>query len=156
LQERKIKPRRISKSSRIVMLALAKCFDWHDALVVVRPETFIKWHRTAFRMFWRWKSRKRGRPALPRNLRALIRQIDRDNPTWGEQRIADELKLKLGIEVSPRTVRKYLDSDRPRRSSGQRWATFVRNHAKAIVACDFFVSFTATFRVLYVFVAMEI
>jgi putative transposase len=65
----------------------------------------------------------------------------RDNPTWGEERIADELLLKLGIRVSPRTVRKYLDMDQPRgRTTGQRWSTFARNHAKMIVACDFFVS----------------
>jgi putative transposase len=96
-------------------------------------------------------------PPLPKNLRALIREMDRDNPTWGEERIANELLLKLGIRVSPRTVRKYLDMDRPRgRSTSQGWSTFVRNHAKVIVACDFFVSVTASFRVLYVFVAMEI
>jgi transposase InsO family protein len=83
--------------------------------------------------------------------------MDRENPTWGEERIADELLLKLGIRVSPRTVRKYLDMDRPRgRSTSQRWSTFIRNHAKTIVACDFFVSVTASFRVLYVFIAMEI
>ncbi len=73
-----------------------------------------------------------------------------------EERIADELKLKLRIKISPRTVRKYLDSAKPRGSSGQRWATFVRNHAQAIVACDFLTSVTVNFRVLYVFVAMEI
>ena len=107
-------------------------------------------------MFWRWKSRKRGRPALPKNLRELIRQMARENPTWGEERIANELSLKLGIRVSPRTVGKYLERGKPRGSSGQRWTTFVRNHAQAIVACDFFVSVTASFRVLYVFVAMEV
>ena len=80
-----------------------------------------------------------------------------DNPTWGEERIADELQVKLGIRVSPRTIRKYLSRTRPGGgSSDQRWSTFVRNHAKAIVACDFFVSITVTFKVLYVFVAMEI
>ena len=79
-----------------------------------------------------------------------------DNPTWGEERIADELKLKLGIRVSPRTVRKYMDRKRPHRGADQRWATFVRNEAKAIVACDFFISVTLSLRVLYVFVAMEI
>jgi transposase InsO family protein len=79
-----------------------------------------------------------------------------DNPTWGEERIADELKLKLGIRVSPRTVRKYMDRKRPHRGADQRWATFVRNEAKAIVACDFFISVTLSFRVLYVCVAMEI
>ena len=80
----------------------------------------------------------------------------RENLTWGQERIAHELLLKLGIRVSPRTVGKYLERGRPRGSSGQRWTTFVRNHAKAIVACDFFVSVTASFRVLYVFVAMEV
>jgi putative transposase len=81
----------------------------------------------------------------------------RDNPTWGEERIADELSVKLGIRVSPRTVRKYLERNQPGGGShDQRWATFVRNHAKAIVACDFFVSITATFQILYVFIAMEI
>jgi hypothetical protein len=91
-----------------------------------------------------------------KNLRELIREMDRENPTWGEERIADELKLKLGIKISPRTVGKCLDLDRPHRGSGQKWATFVRSHAKAIVACDFLISATATFRLMYVLVAMEI
>ena len=81
----------------------------------------------------------------------------RENPTWGEQHIANELKLKLGIRVSPRTVGKYLTQG-PRRKPdpSQRWLTFVRNHAQAIVACDFFVVVTARFRILYVFVLMEL
>jgi putative transposase len=139
------------------MVALARFFDWREALVIVKPETFVKWHRTAFRIFWRWKSRKIGRPQLPRNRKDLVRAMDRDNPTWGEERIAGELSVKLGIYVSPRTVRKYLEAPPPNRGArDQRWATFVRNHARAIVACDFFVSITATFQIIYVFVAMEI
>jgi len=94
--------------------------------------------------------------ALPRNIRELVRQMARENPTWGEERIANEVSLKLGIRVSPRTVAKYLEGGQPRGCSGQRWSTFVRNHAKAIVVCDFFVSVTASFRILYVFVAMEV
>jgi transposase InsO family protein len=126
-------------------------------VVIVKPETFIKWHRAAFCRFWRWKSRKKGRPALPANLSKLIRQMNRENPTWGEERIANELSLKLGIAVSPRTIRKYLDSFGPHGTAGnQRWATFVQNHAHAIVACDFLISVTASFRILCVFVAMEI
>jgi putative transposase len=76
----------------------------------------------------------------------------RSNPTWGEERIAAELRLKSGIRVSPRTVRRYMTGGTKRRrgSSGQRWATLVRNHAHAVVACDFCVAVTATFRVLYV------
>jgi putative transposase len=156
-QERKVKPRRITTTARMMLLALARFFDWRDTLAIVKPETFIKWHRTAFRMFWRWKSRKTGRPPLPKHLKELIREMDRNNPTWGEERIANELSVKLGIRVSPRTVGKYLKKNPPGGGSrDQRWATFVRNHAKAIVACDFFVSITPTFRVLYVFAAMEI
>jgi len=155
-QEREAKPRRTTATFRLAIVVLAKFFDWRDALVIVKPETFLRWHRTAFKMFWRWKSRKRGRPALPKNIRELVRQMARENPTWGEERIANELSLKLGIRVSPRTVGKYLECGQPRGSSGQRWSTFVRNHAKVIVACDFFVSVTASFRILYVFVAMEV
>jgi len=155
-QERKAKRRRTTAAIRLAMVAFAKFFDWRDALVIVKPETFIGWHRSAFKMFWRWKSRKRGRPTLPKDLRDLIRHMARENPTWGEGRIADELSLKLGIRVSSRTVGKYLERGKPRGNSGRRWTTFVRNHAQAIVACDFFVSVTSSFRVLYVFVAMEI
>jgi transposase InsO family protein len=81
-----------------------------------------------------------------------------DNPTWGEERIAAELLLKVGIRVSPRTVRRYMPDDtrRQRDPSSQRWMTFVRNHAQGILACDFFVAVTASFRVLYVFVVMEV
>jgi len=83
----------------------------------------------------------------------------RDNLTWGEERIANELLLKLGLRVSPRTVRKYLpkrrEHGRGKRATSQRWRTFVRNHTRAIVACDFCVVVTATFRLLYVFVVME-
>lgn len=106
-QERRTRPRRISAAGRVTLPALAQFFDWRRALVIVKPETFLKWHRTAFRTLWRWKSRKRGRPCLPKNLCDLIRQMDRENPTWGEKRIANELSLKLGLRVSPRTVRGY-------------------------------------------------
>ncbi len=124
--------------------------------MIVQPETFLRWHRQAFCLFWRWKSRKKGRPPLPKNLQELIRKMARENPVWGEEQIANELLLKLGIRVSSRTVRKYLESGRPRGSSGHRWRIFVRNHARAMVACDFFVSVTATFRIVYVFAALEI
>ncbi len=140
------------------MIALARFFEWREALVIVKPETFIRWHRTAFRAFWHWKSRRPGRPSLPLNLRELIREMAAANPSWGEGRIADELSLKLGALVSPRTVGKYLRLLGPpgSKTSNQRWATFVRNHAKGIVACDFMVSVTASMRVLYVFIAMEV
>ncbi len=86
----------------------------------------------------------------------LIRARARDNPSRGEERIAKKLLLKLGIQISPRTVRKYM----PKRPRGQprgdqRWPTFVRNHASAMLACDFCVVVTASFRLLYVLVIIE-
>jgi putative transposase len=155
-QERKVVPRRFDNVSRFILVLLSHGFAWKDALVNVTPKTFIGWHRAGFRLFWRWKSRP-GRPRIPPELRTLIRAMARDNPGWGEERIANELLLKLGIQVSPRTVRKYM----PKRPQGQprgdqRWSTFVANHAKAIVACDFLAVVTATFKCLYVFVIIEI
>jgi len=159
-QEPKVKPRRLRPADRLVMVLLSRWLDWRDALVVVKPETLLRWHRAGFRLFRRWKSRGRGRPPLPDSLCTLIGQMAADNPTWGEERIASELFLKLGLRVSPRTVRTYMPKGPGgcglRGRGDQRWVTFVRNHAEAIVACDFFVSVTATFRVLYVFVMMEI
>ena len=157
-QERHDTPRRATDATRLALTWLSRWFAWRQALVIVQPATLLRWHREGFRLFWRWKSR-RGRPPLPANVQALIRQMACENPTWGQERIANELLLKLGLRVSPRTVRKYIPKRQhpgPRkRVSSQRWATFVRNHAQAIVACDFCVVVTATFRLLYVFVIME-
>ena len=157
-QERPSKPRRATAATRLALVWLGRWFDWRQALVMVQPATFIRWHREGFRLFWRWKSRP-GRPPIPADLQALIRRMAQDNPTWGEERIANELLLKLGLQVSPRTVRKYMpkrvDSGRGKRATSQHWRTFVRNHAQAIVACDFCVVVTATFRLLSVFVVME-
>jgi putative transposase len=156
--ERQVKPQRASNPLRLALVLLARCFPWRGALIIVKPATFLRWHRGAFRLLWRWRSRP-GRPRIPADLQRLIAAMARDNPTWGEERIAAELLLKLGIRVSPRTVRRYM----ARRTAGGgrggpevRWATFVRNHAVALVACDFCAVVTATFRVLYVFAAMEI
>jgi putative transposase len=66
----------------------------------VKPETLVRWHRKGFRLFWRWKSQPVGRPQLPKDIQALIRQMDTENPTWGQEHISNELKLKLGIRVS--------------------------------------------------------
>ena len=157
-QERKVKPRRADDSTRWMMATLSRMFHWRDALVNVKPDTLLRWHRKGFRLFWRWKSKPTGRPRLIKDLRDLIWKMATENPSWGEERIANELKLKLGIRVSPRTVGKYVHSGGPRREPDpkQRWLTFVRNHAKAIVACDFFVVITATYRTFYIFVIIDV
>ena len=153
--ERGVKPRRIDSITRIALAVLSGFCDWRDALVVVRPQTLIRWHQAGWKLFWRLKSR-RGRPPIPAELQALIRRIANENPSWGEERIANELLLKIGIRVSPRTVNKYLRRRPRRRPRGDlRWSTFLRLHAQGIIACDFFVAVTATFRLLYVFVVIE-
>jgi len=153
--ERGVKPRRIDSVTRIALVILSRFFHWRDALVVVRPETMIRWHRAGWKLFWRLKSRP-GRPPIPLKIQALIRRMANENLSWGEERIANELLVKLGIQDSPRTVSKYLPkrpTRRPRRD--MRWSTFLRLHAQGIIACDFFVAVTATFRLLYVFVVIE-
>jgi len=154
--ERKQKPRRASNAMRFTMAQLSRFFEWRDALTIVKPDTLIRWHRR-IRLFWKWKSRASGRPRVPADVRRLIVEMATNNPTWGEERIANELSLKIGIRISPRTVRQYMPKD-PKRPTvpSQRWMTFVRNHAKAIIASDFFIVVTATFRLAYVLVIMEI
>jgi hypothetical protein len=154
--ERKVKPRRATDSIRFTLGQLSRWFDWREALIVVQRETLTRWHRKGFRLFWKWKSRPRGRPQVPGDVRKLIREMAWSNPTWGEERIADELLLKIGIRISPRTVRHYMPEALRPVDPKQRWMTFVRNHAKAIIASDFFVVVTATFQLVYVFVIIEV
>jgi hypothetical protein len=149
--ERGVKPRRIDPVTRIALTLPSRFFNWRDALVVVRPKTMMRWYRAGWKLFWRLKSRP-GRPQIPQQIQALIRRIANENPLWGEELIANELLLKLGIGVSSRTVSKYL----PRHPRGDLcWSTFLRVHAQGLIACDFFIAVTATFRLLYVFVVIE-
>jgi transposase InsO family protein len=155
--ERQVKPRRADDATRITLVALSPLVDWRHLLTVVKPETLLRWHRKGFRLWWRWKSRAPGRPPIPVELQRLIATMAALNRTWGEERIADKLLVKLGIRVSPRTVRRYMPSRPPRARQGtQAWSTFVRNHARAVLASDFFVAVTVTFRVIYVFVVLEV
>jgi putative transposase len=150
-----LRPRLIDTVMRILLAFLSRFCNWRDALAVVRPETMIRWHRAGRRLFWHLKCRP-GRPPIPRQFLGLIRRMANENPTWGEERIANELLLKLHIHVSPRTVRKYMPRRAPGRPRGSlRWSTFLHLHAPGIVACDFLVVVTATFRLLYVFVVIE-
>jgi hypothetical protein len=138
-QARNVKPRRATAATRLTLVWLAQWFDWHPALVVVQPETFQRWRRQGHQPFWRGISCP-GRPPIPVELQRLIQQMARDNCTWGQRRIANELLLKLGLRVSPRTVRKYMPTYRDRvpghRMPSQRWRTFLYNHARYLVVSD--------------------
>jgi putative transposase len=125
---------------------------WRTALVIVKPDTVIAWHRRGFRLFWTWKSRpRRGRPAVRADVRALIQTMSQANPLWGAPRIHGEL-LKLGIDVSQATVAKYMV--RRREPPSQTWRTFLANHIGQVMAADFFVVPTATCRLLFVLVIL--
>jgi len=139
-------------------LFLVKLYRWFPSilkeLVIVQPETVIRWHRAGFRCYWRWKSHARGgRPAIEADLRAVIRQMSIDNPLWGAPRIHGEL-LKLGFEVALSTVAKY--SVKRSRPPSQRWRTFLQNHAPDIAAMDLFVVPTINFSLLYAFVIVRL
>src|SRR5882672_6798211 len=124
-----------------------------SAITIVQPETVIRWHRTGFRLHWRWKSRSRGgRPKIPGEIRRLIREMSLANRLWGAPRIHGEL-LKLGIEVSQSTVAKYMASSGRRRS--QSWKTFLHNHAAGIGAMDFLIVPTVGFKLLFVLVILR-
>src|SRR5260370_23355824 len=96
--ERGVKPRRIDPVTRISLAILSRFCNWRDALVVVRPETMIRWHRAGWKLFWRLKARP-GRPPIPQQLQALIRRMATENPSSGEERMANELVLTLGIQA---------------------------------------------------------
>ena len=122
---------------------------WSDVLDIVKPATVIAWHRTGFRLYWRWRSRPQGgRPRVSEEIRNLIRKMKFENAGWGAPKIHGEL-LKLGFDVSERTVARYLHSLRPRtRKHDERWKAFLANHREAIVAFDFFAVPTLTFKLL--------
>jgi transposase InsO family protein len=152
--ERSRRPRiRLTAADRVLWVWLSRTWtEWRAALVLVQPETVLAWHRRCFRLFWTWKSRRRtGRPSLPVDVRGLIRTMADANPLWGAPRIHGEL-LKLGIDVRQSTVAKYMGRRRP--SPSQAWRTFLANHIGQIVAADFFVVPTATYRLLFVLVLL--
>ena len=146
--QRQIKRPRIFNSDRTLWILLHNLWrEWKTCLVIVKPETVIRWHRQGFRLYWSWKSRSRnlGRPGVDPEIRALIRRMSQANPLWGAPRIHGEL-LKLGVNVSQSTV--------ARKPPSQTWPTFLANHLSQMVSVDFFVVPTVTFQVLFVFVML--
>jgi len=143
----------LSKADRAFWVLLSRTWSgWNEALLIVKPETVIAWHRKGFRLYWTWKSRRRvGRQPVDPEVRDLIRKMSASNPLWGAPRIHGEI-LKLGIQVSQTTVAKHMV--RARKPPSQTWRMFLDNHVRGLVSMDFFVVPTATFRVLFVVVVL--
>jgi putative transposase len=137
---------------RLVLLSHFTKF-WKQAIHIVQPETLLRWHRELFRDYWRRKSQ--GEPKISPETISLIQKMAKENQLWGAERIRGEL-LKLGIEVSKRSIQKYMPKEREMRSSSQTWATFLKNQASGIWACDFTVVYDWLFRQWHIFVVMEL
>jgi putative transposase len=145
----------LDTADRILWVWLSRVWaGWRSALVIVKPETVLAWHRKAFRLFWTSKIRrgKPGRPPVPREVRDLIRRMSKENPVWGAPRIHGEL-LKLGINIGETSVSKYLV--RHRQPPSQTWRTFLDNHVQSLVSVDFFTVPTIGFQILYVFLVLS-
>jgi transposase InsO family protein len=152
---RQVKRPQVTPADRTRLVLLARCTRfWQQALHIVQPDTLLRWHRDLFRLYWRRKSHKKElQPRINPETIALIKRMAQENRLWGAERIRGEL-LKLGIKVSKRTIQKHMP--KVRRQSSQTWATFLKNHASDIWACDFTVVHDLLFRALYVFVIIEL
>lgn len=158
IYKRTVRRPKLTASDRLFWTTLSRL--WHgcrDALVIVKPETVIARHRRGFRRYWSWLSRRGRRGATSSasaEVRELVRRIALDRPTWGAPRVHGEIRM-LGFNVSERTVSRWLRRFRRRPQARQNWFTFLRNHRDAIAATDFFVVFSAAFRPIYVWFAIE-
>jgi transposase InsO family protein len=146
---------KLTPLDRAFWVALSRFWPrWKEILVIVKPETVVRWHRKGFRLYWRLTStRGPGRPRIPNEVRALIRLLALENG-WGARKIHAELG-KLGFTMSLASVSRYLPRQAPDRGKRQRWVTFLHNHKDAIAAMDFFVVPTLSFRLLYVWSVID-
>jgi putative transposase len=155
--KRQVKRLACTKTDRVLLVLLARLVrTWQQALVIVQPDTLLRWHRELFRLYWKRKSKTQvHKPKVAVDTIALIKQMAKDNRLWGAERIRGEL-LKLGICVCKRTIQKYMRTVRTHQSRGQRWATFLRSHASQIWACDFLQVTDLYFRPLFAFFIVEL
>jgi putative transposase len=147
------RPRLTSVDRLFWLLARRFWSSWKQSLILVTPETVVRWHRTGFRWYWSLLSRARkshGRTRISRDIRELIFKMVAENPSWGAPRIHGEL-LMLGCDVSERTISRWMKRAPRAAEPAQRWLAFLRNHREAISAMDFFTVPTATFGLLYCF-----
>ncbi len=158
IYQRAQKRARLRTGDRVFWVLLHRLWShWDRALIIVKPETVIAWHRQGFRVFWRRKSGPPvGRPRIPRRHIAFIQRISCDHPEWGEDKIAEEFAAKFGILHSPSTFRRYMIPRGRTPRGDQTWRTVIRNHASEVWACDFLTQYTAFFAVVHVFVIMEV
>jgi putative transposase len=155
--KRQVKRPACTKTDRILLVLLARAVRaWKQALFLVQPETLLRWHRKLFRLYWKRRSKASShKPKVAAETITLIREMATQNRLWGAERIRGEL-LKLGMHVCKRTIQKYMRNVRTPQPRGQRWATFLHNHASQIWACDFLQVSDLFFRPLFAFFLIEL
>lgn len=146
-----------TKADRFLLVLMARAVRaWKQALLLVQPETLLRWHREAFRLFWKHKSKAHvTQPRISSETIALIKEMAAKNRLWGAERIRGEL-LKLGIQVCKHTIQKYMRSAHGSLPRGQKWRTFLHNHAQDVWACDFLQVTDLFFRSLFAFFIIEL
>jgi len=154
---RQVDKPRFTPTDRLWLILLAsRVRAWKQGLLIIKPDTLLRWHRQGFRLFWRFKSRNRGgRPRVTLETVALIQQMARENSLWGVERIRGEL-MKLGIHIARSTIQKYVRLARPHPAHGQNWSAFLKNHAQMVWACDFLPVIDLFFRQIYAFFIIEL
>ena len=151
---RKGQRRRLRKRDQFFWVSISRVWQkWRECLILVKPETVVRWHRRGFALHWSRLSKQKepGRPGMHKEIRNLVRKMADANRYWGSPRIHGEL-LKVGIKISERTVARLMP--KKRKPPSQTWRTFLDNHVKDLVSIDFFVVPTATFRILFVLVVL--
>jgi len=148
---------KLTRTDRGMFVLLARLSPtWRSATFLVQPETILRWHRQGVRLFWRRTSKRTGAPPrIAAETIALIEQMARNNRLWGAERIRGELR-KLNVRVAKRTIQRYMRRVRQARPPGQRWATFLRNHAHETWACDFLQTYDLLFRPIFAFVVVAL
>ncbi len=154
---RQVKRPACTRTDRMLLVLLARMVrSWKQALFIVQPQTLLRWHRELFRLYWKRKSKaSTHKPKVAAETIALIREMATNNRLWGAERIRGEL-LKLGLHVCKRTIQKYMRGVRTQQPRGQKWTTFLRNHASQIWACDFLQVTNLFFRPLFAFFVIEL
>ncbi len=154
---RQVKKPSFSPSDCLWLVLLASLVkNWKQILLILKPDTLLRWHRHWFRLFWKLKSRHRGgRPRLSMETVALIQPMARENRLWGAERIRDEL-LRLGVAVAKGIIQTYLSLVRPAKPTAQPWGIFLKHHARDIWACDFLPVIDLWFRPLFLFFIVDL
>jgi putative transposase len=158
LQRQRKRPTLTWRDRALFVLLASKLPSWRTVLLIVQPDTLLRWHRDFFRRVWRRKSKRKGetgRPPVAEEIVVLIKDMAQENRTWGAERIRGEM-LKLGITVAKNTIQTYINRVRGPLSTKQTWSTFLRNHAQDIWAVDFLQTYDLFFRTIFVFVVIEL